>query len=628
MADGLLGSLLRRVWPARSVDRLLRTALLEDLSAATVAWRAFETSADFDHLSPGEMRLIALVSKRLGTLAPNSPMRARIGGIERAQWSRSQLVIAEAGEGLRALEAERVSMLVIDGASRAAASGAPTRGLAISAVDLVVQPDDLEKAFDLLTGSGWQPAGSWNAIHHRTRLTDLNDLHLVRGRFGHLGLHRTAWRPLRSEASGESIWQRSAPGLIAGANVRVPCATDAIAIALAHGVLDGHESGDCLADVAARIDSGVNWELFGSIADGHRLCARGALVLRYARERLERPVPESVLRALEGQAIRHPLPILAALARSQARGAPVGLLKSARAVARRVRARLATPRPHGRPPGGAKPGLRETRRRARYYLLRSVAAPIHFIRPLAPGWTALNEIADRLSFVRSRYGPYLLNTPGDRTFELCVQGYGPFVADCIVTQNRPFVFLDIGASLGVFSLLAARNPHCERVIAVEPLPDTFARLQANIRRNGATAIEPILGAVTETTDPTVYLSFDARHSGRSRIVDLQHGSVRAPVISAEALDGLFPAPPRCVVAKIDVEGSEVDVLSTLRRTRFYNAITEVIIEVSELHLGSAKRSLLLTLLAQDGFEELSRAGAPDHYDARYRRVRLGDGREP
>jgi hypothetical protein len=83
-----------------------------------------------------------------------------------------------------------------------------------------------------------------------------------------------------------------------------------------------------------------------------------------------------------------------------------------------------------------------------------------------------------------------------------------------------------------------------------------------------------------------------------------------------------------VVAKIDVEGSEVDVLTTMRRTRFYGAITEMIIEVSGLHLDSAKRSELLTLLAQDGYEELSRSGGPDHYDARYRRVRPRDGPEP
>ena len=259
----------------------------------------------------------------------------------------------------------------------------------------------------------------------------------------------------------------------------------------------------------------------------------------------------------------------------------------------------------------------------RYYVLRSLAAKVQRISSLFPGSRALGEIAARLSFVRSVYGPYLLNTPGDRTFELCVGGYGAFVADAISSQDHRFVFLDIGANLGLFSLLAARHPRCEKVIAFEPLPDIFRNLEANIRRNGAGKVEPILGAVSATRNRWAYLSFDARHSGMSTIGERRPGAVRAPVISAETLDSLLPGPPGAVVVKIDVEGAEVDVLSTLRVTRFYGAIVEMIIEVSERHLGPARRRELLGMLARDGFEELSRAGSPLHYDARYRRAALG-----
>ena len=75
---------------------------------------------------------------------------------------------------------------------------------------------------------------------------------------------------------------------------------------------------------------------------------------------------------------------------------------------------------------------------------------------------------------------------------------------------------------------------------------------------------------------------------------------------------------------IDVEGSELDVLATLRQTRFYHAIEEIIIEVSEVNLGIAGRRQLMAMLAEDGFEELSHAGAENHYDARYRRVPSAD----
>jgi hypothetical protein len=88
----------------------------------------------------------------------------------------------------------------------------------------------------------------------------------------------------------------------------------------------------------------------------------------------------------------------------------------------------------------------------------------------------LRGVIRKVSVVRSTYGPLLYNTPGDRTFELCVNGYGPFVAKVIEGWEDEFLFLDIGANLGLFSLLAARNPHCRQAIAFEPLPEIFRRV--------------------------------------------------------------------------------------------------------------------------------------------------------
>ena len=263
------------------------------------------------------------------------------------------------------------------------------------------------------------------------------------------------------------------------------------------------------------------------------------------------------------------------------------------------------------------------RQQRRYRLSWLLASRFRQLRGIIP-LKVLDRAIDRLSFARSVYGPLLWITPDDRTFELCVTGYGGFVRDAIAAQDRPFVFLDIGANLGLFSLLAARHPLCRRVIAIEPLPSIFPNLQANIRRNAAAAIEPVLGAVTLSSGELVHLSFNERHSGMSRIVGGLPGSVAAPALSAGSLNDLLPDTNTRIVAKIDVEGSELDVLSTLRQTRFYRAIEEIIIEVSEVNLGTAGRRQLMAMLTEDGYQELARAGAENHYDARYRRVPPAD----
>jgi hypothetical protein len=338
MGGRLTQRLLRSAWPAQAVDQLLRAAFLGDEAEAAAAWMDFEKTADFDHLTPGEMRLIGFVSKRLAALAPDSPMRARVGGIERANWSRSQLAVGEAGSGLRWLASAGIDMLVIKGASRAAAGDVGARARMVNDVDIVVRPEAMQRAFDLLTGDGWMPAGSGSVLFHRSRLPDVVGINLVRGRFGNLDLHRTAFHPpYDAEGEDAAIWDRSRPGRLGYVAVRVPSPTDAVAIALAHGALDAHKSSDWLADIAAHVDAGIAWDLLEDIVARHRLQAPAAIALSYLAERLGRPVPGPVLRRLEAGAAARPLVLLAAVSETRPKSRTLGLAWLARAVSKQCR---------------------------------------------------------------------------------------------------------------------------------------------------------------------------------------------------------------------------------------------------------------------------------------------------
>jgi hypothetical protein len=343
MRDALLSFVQRSAWPHRSLDKLLRAVALHDESAAAAAWRSFEAAADFDHLTAGEMRLIGLASKRLATLAPESSMLMRIGGIERANWSRSQLALSAAGEGLRILSACSMEMLAIKGASRVARGDPAARGRMVNDVDIVVRPDDVARAFDLLTADGWQPAGSGTVVFHRSRLGSAIGINLVRGRFGNLDLHRTPFHQPYEAFGNESlagdvaIWNRASAGSLAYVPVLVPSATDAVAIAIAHGALDAHKSSDWLADIVAAIDSGVDWNLLEALVDSRRLHGPAAVALSYVNGRLERPVPGPLLARLERTAARRPFAFLAALAETRPKTSRIGLFWIVRALAKQRR---------------------------------------------------------------------------------------------------------------------------------------------------------------------------------------------------------------------------------------------------------------------------------------------------
>lgn len=331
--------ILRSGWPPATIDWLLRAAFLEDAAAAR-AWRTFEAEADFDHLTAGETRLIGLVARRLALIAPDSPMLARMGGIARANWSRSQLVTSEAASGLRALAAASIPMLVIKDASRIAAGDPLARGRMVHEIDIVVVPETLSQAFDILVQDGWRPAGPGTPLYHRAHLADAAVVNLVRGRFGRLNLYRTPFEASFLSPMDESaVWERAVEGKLGGTNVRLPSAADAVAIAIAGGIAYANASSDWLFDIGACFDAGLDWKLFAATAHRRGLQAPAAVVLQYIRERLDRAAPAVILDDLRRAAVRRPFVLLATLAEMRLGSRGIGLFPAGRAVAEQMRLR-------------------------------------------------------------------------------------------------------------------------------------------------------------------------------------------------------------------------------------------------------------------------------------------------
>ena len=62
------------------------------------------------------------------------------------------------------------------------------------------------------------------------------------------------------------------------------------------------------------------------------------------------------------------------------------------------------------------------------------------------------------------------------------------------------VFLDIGANIGYFSLLAATNSPSSKVISFEPVNELFKKLNENISINSIQNITPVNAGVGETNE--------------------------------------------------------------------------------------------------------------------------------
>ncbi|MBB5751648.1 nucleotidyltransferase family protein [Prosthecomicrobium pneumaticum] len=339
---GFVERTLRSGWPTGSIDLLLRAATLADSGAAAEAWHAFEAAADFDALPWGEYRLISLAAPRIAMFAPASPYAPRIAGIERAIWSRSQLAIGAVSPVLRRLAAAGIELLAVKGAARAASGDLSARGRIVNDIDVCVRPVQLEAAYDIVTGAGWIPSGSGTVLYHRSQLADAVGINLLSGRFGNLDLHRTPFHsPFDNMEADREIWRHARAARLGGVAVLIPDPTDTTTLAIAHGVHDAHKSSDWLADIAHMADQGIDWDRLEDDLVRRRLDVAGALVLGYVRERLQRPVPEGMLRRLEGRAGRHPLRLLATVAEARPKNASLGFFWTARLFAKQMRHGLA-----------------------------------------------------------------------------------------------------------------------------------------------------------------------------------------------------------------------------------------------------------------------------------------------
>ena len=152
----------------------------------------------------------------------------------------------------------------------------------------------------------------------------------------------------------------------------------------------------------------------------------------------------------------------------------------------------------------------------------------------------------------------ILNQLRSGTFE-------PYAAELFVASLRPgATVLDIGANVGYYTLLAARQVGATgAVYAFEPDPRTRRALQANVRRNGATNVRVLPFGVSDTAgERPLFLSRTATHTGLHRSMeDATPESIEIELVAIDDLD-LGPVD----VIKMDIEGEEPAALAGMRGT--------------------------------------------------------------
>lgn len=141
------------------------------------------------------------------------------------------------------------------------------------------------------------------------------------------------------------------------------------------------------------------------------------------------------------------------------------------------------------------------------------------------------------------------------------------------------LFGDVGANVGVYTILASKNAGCS-VIAAEPIPGTFEKLKRNVFLNGVPEqVQLVRGGIgaekgelsfTNTLDTVNHVLSDSEQAVEA------HAGVRVPVFTLNALcEKKHPA-----VLKIDVEGFEWQVLQGASELLAGSVLKSIIIELN------------------------------------------------
>lgn len=142
---------------------------------------------------------------------------------------------------------------------------------------------------------------------------------------------------------------------------------------------------------------------------------------------------------------------------------------------------------------------------------------------------------------------------------------------------RDAVILDVGANIGIFSLSYARLCSEGTVYAFEPHPGTFEILVGNIalNRDLRDRVRPLnLGLSNAAGSADISIPTAKIHSRydtacrrlNSGLFSMHGDGVEKVTCRFVDLDAFMPDVPRLDLMKIDVEGSEYEVLEGARRT--------------------------------------------------------------
>jgi Uncharacterised nucleotidyltransferase len=283
-------------FPSEEQTLLLRAALLEGEQARD-SFQRWRRVVDPMALDQGSFRVLPRLARNLLRLGADDPHLDLWKGTYRRAFAANEILFRDVEGALRALSDAGIATLVLEGAALVAGVSDDSGLRPIETIRILVRPGQASGAFETLGAAGWRS----DARFSESLLGARRGCVFVGPGGRTIDLQ---WYLLSENCypgADDSVWNGARDGRLGPCIVHAPGAADQ----LLHTCIDGPQRGvgptvQWVADAFVLCASGsVDWERLAAASARRRLALPVRTALRWIREHLDAPVPDSVLAGLD-----------------------------------------------------------------------------------------------------------------------------------------------------------------------------------------------------------------------------------------------------------------------------------------------------------------------------------------
>jgi FkbM family methyltransferase len=173
------------------------------------------------------------------------------------------------------------------------------------------------------------------------------------------------------------------------------------------------------------------------------------------------------------------------------------------------------------------------------------------------------------------------------------------------------VFVDIGANIGFFTLMAMNNKGFQTAITIEPTPDTFKRLKRNVVANELEERVRLYNKAIGKESAQLKLQQNEFHTGGNAVIEESNNKSLISVEVVPFTDILEESPDVEIAdigfIKIDVEGFELNVLRGMKNV-LEELASETLIFI-EIRKKDENPEAVKEILSENSFKVIDSKGA-------------------